>query len=74
MKMVEKIGSYKRDNNVTILQMERWKEIIDSRPEWGRILNLNPELVLEIYKLIHQESIKQQTDIFNNTSDSTLKQ
>lgn len=74
MKMVEKIGSYKRDNNVTILQMKRWKEIIDSRPEWGRILDLNPELVLEIYKLIHQESIKQQTDIFNNTSDSTLKQ
>lgn len=74
MKMVEKIGNYKCDNNVTILQMERWKEIIDSRPEWGRILDINPELVLEIYKLIHQESIKQQTDIFNNTNDPTLKQ
>jgi chorismate mutase len=70
MKMVEQIGNYKRDNNVTILQMERWKEIIDSRREWGHILNLNPEMVLDIYKLIHQESIKQQTDIFINTKDN----
>ena len=75
MKMIEQIGSYKRDNNITIFQMERWKEIIQSRSEWGEILNLNPELVLDIYKLIHQESIKQQTDIFNTThSDSTLNQ
>jgi chorismate mutase len=73
MKMVEQIGNYKRDNNVTILQMERWKQITESRPEWGNILDLNPDLVLDIYKLIHQESIKQQTNIFNNTSDSTLK-
>jgi len=73
MKMVEQIGSYKRENNVTILQMERWKEIIQSRPEWAKLLDLNPELVMDIYKLIHQESIKQQTDIFNsNHSDSTL--
>lgn len=73
MKMVEQIGSYKRENNVTILQMERWKEIIQSRPEWAKILDLNPELVMDIYKLIHQESIKQQTDIFNSKhSDSTL--
>lgn len=69
MKMVEQIGNYKRDNNVTIFQMERWKEIIQSRPEWGEILKLNPELVLDIYKLIHQESIKQQTDIFNTRSN-----
>jgi len=75
MKMVEQIGSYKRENNVTILQMERWKEIIQSRPEWAKILNLNPEFVMDIYKLIHQESIKQQTDIFNsNHSDSTFSE
>ncbi len=74
MKIVEQIGSYKRDNNVTILQMDRWKEIIDSRPEWGGILDLSPELILDIYKLIHQESIKQQTEIFNNADDPTLKQ
>jgi len=72
MKMVEEIGNYKKDNNVTILQMERWKEIIDSRSEWASILDLNPDLVMEIYKMIHEESIRQQTNIFNNShSDST---
>ena len=65
MRAIEEIGEYKKENNVSIFQLERWQEITHSRQEWAKIFNLSPDLVLEIYKMIHQESIRSQTDIFN---------
>lgn len=63
MALVEKIGEYKKENNVTILQMERWNEIFKTRPEWAAKMGINPEFVEELYKLIHLESIRKQTEI-----------
>ena len=65
MKVVEEIGKYKKDNDVTILQMERWKRILTSRKAWAKSLELNPEFIEDLYKVIHTESIRKQTDIFN---------
>jgi chorismate mutase len=65
MQLVEKIGEYKKLNNVAVLQMERWKEIFDSRPRWGESLGLNPELIQEIFGILHQESIRTQTEILD---------
>ncbi|KAA9327329.1 bifunctional 3-deoxy-7-phosphoheptulonate synthase/chorismate mutase type II [Adhaeribacter soli] len=63
MALVEKIGEYKRQNNVTILQMDRWNEIFKTRPEWAARMGINPDFVEELYKLIHLESIRKQTEI-----------
>ena len=71
MKAVLEIGEYKKDNNVSIFQLERWKEITESRQEWSKMLSLNPDLVMDIYKLIHQESITKQTNIFNSDNVKT---
>ncbi len=65
MKLVEKIGEYKKDNNVTVFQLERWQEIIQSRPEWGQKQSLNYDFIAELFKIIHDESIRLQTDIVN---------
>ncbi|MGM0945550.1 MAG: chorismate mutase [Bacteroidota bacterium] len=65
MELVEKIGQYKKLNNVAVLQMERWQAIFKSRPEWGKELNLNPELIRELFSLLHQESIRKQTEIMD---------
>lgn len=67
MSLVEKLAEYKRDNNVSLFQPDRWKEILDSRKQLGTKLNLYPELVEEIYKIIHMESIRKQTEVMNNT-------
>lgn len=66
MRLVEKIGEYKRDNNVTIFQVDRWNEIYKSRAEWGKSLSLTSDFVEETYKLIHVASIKRQTEIMTN--------
>jgi chorismate mutase len=65
MAVVEKLGEYKRDNNVAVLQLDRWKQVHNSRAEQGKKLNLYPEMVEELFKLIHMESIRKQTEVMN---------
>lgn len=66
MSVVEKLGEYKRENNVAVLQLDRWKELHNNRADLGKKLNLYPELVEEMFKLIHMESIRKQTEVMNN--------
>jgi chorismate mutase len=65
MALVEQIGEYKKQNNVQVLQLERWKEIFRSRAEWATEAGVNPDFVAELYKLIHVESIRKQTEVLN---------
>jgi chorismate mutase len=69
MRIVDKIGEYKRDNDVTILQLERWARIIKDRIPYGNNLELNSEFVKLLFQLIHDESIRIQTEIMNNSVD-----
>jgi chorismate mutase len=64
MALVGKIGKYKKENNVAIFQIDRWKKIFRSRQDWGSELGLDPEFVMEILRQIHQASIKKQTIVF----------
>ncbi len=66
MSLVSKIGEHKKQNNVTVLQIDRWKEIFKTRKEWGQAMLLDQDFVAELYKLIHAASIKQQTAILND--------
>lgn len=63
VRLVEKAGEYKKLNNVAIFQMERWKKVFESRPEWGKSLQLDVDFVKELFQLIHTESIKKQEEI-----------
>lgn len=67
MRLVEKIGDYKKENNVTVFQLERWNEIMKTRPEWGKNAHLAGEFIRELYRLIHDESIRIQTQILNKS-------
>ncbi|MDX1628843.1 MAG: chorismate mutase, partial [Fulvivirga sp.] len=64
-KIIELIGEYKKENNVTIFQLERWNEIIKTRPQWGQSLGLSDDYIQELYRIIHEESLKTQTKILN---------
>ncbi len=65
MQVEEQIGDYKRENNVAVFQKERWAEILRSRPEWASLNSLSPSWVTALYTLIHEESIRKQTEIVN---------
>ena len=63
--IVKEIGRYKKENAVTILQIERWFEILKSRKEWGQEMHIDPQMVAELFELIHKHSVLIQTHILN---------
>jgi chorismate mutase len=67
--LIEKIGEYKKENNVTVFQLERWNEIISSRTEWGNLKNLSSDFIQNIYREIHDESIRLQTEIMGKETE-----
>jgi chorismate mutase len=69
MKISEKIGQYKKENNVTILQVNRWEEIIQTRIALCKAMGLNEEFTNELLKLIHNESIQVQTKVMNAVTE-----
>jgi chorismate mutase len=66
MKVAQKIGEYKKNNNITILQTNRWNEILDRAIAKGNNLGLSDEFVTKYMDAVHMESINQQNKIMNN--------
>lgn len=66
MKIAEAIGEYKKEKNITILQVDRWKEIMKTRSEWAKELNLSEEFTMKYLEQLHKESIRTQTRVMNN--------
>lgn len=54
---VEEIGDVKNENQVTIFQMKRWFSILENRKDLALKLNLDPEIVHELFQAIHKYSI-----------------
>ena len=65
MKIAVEIGRYKRDNQVTILQVNRWDELMKQRKNMAGALGLSNEFTDKLLKIIHKESIGQQTKVMN---------
>ena len=69
MQIVEHIGEYKKANNVTILQVNRWDQILEKGINYGKALKLSPEFTEKLLELIHAESIRKQTFIMNKSEE-----
>lgn len=65
MALVDEIGESKKENNVTILQVGRYENILNDRVSKGEDENLSADFIKDIYEYIHQNSIKRQEKIMN---------
>lgn len=65
MNTAEKIGKYKKENNLTILQSGRWDELLRERTEKAVKKGLSEDFILKVLRAIHQESINRQTKVMN---------
>ena len=65
MSVSEKIGSHKKDNNITILQTKRWDDMLKTRLNLGNRKGLSDEFIIKLFRSIHQESINHQTRVMN---------
>jgi chorismate mutase len=69
MKISEQIGNYKRDSKVTILQVNRWEEIVQTRIAQGNAMGLGEDFVNSLLKLVHKESIQVQQKVMNRIAE-----
>ncbi|RLD53167.1 MAG: 3-deoxy-7-phosphoheptulonate synthase [Bacteroidetes bacterium] len=65
MHVSERIGNYKKENNITILQTKRWDDMLKNRLRLGTRKGLSEEFMIKLFRSIHQESINHQTSVMN---------
>jgi len=73
MQLVDEIAMHKKEHNITILQINRYEEIINKRIAQGERLHLKKEFVKLLYEMIHNNSIKRQTEIMNKSGEPIQK-
>ncbi|MEO0877905.1 MAG: chorismate mutase, partial [Bacteroidota bacterium] len=65
MQVAEKIGEYKKRNNIAILQTSRWNEILDQVVAKAGAQGLSKGFTNTLLRAIHQESIDRQEKVMN---------
>jgi len=66
MKIADQIGQYKKENNITILQTNRWNAILERAFRNGDLLGLSKEFITKYFDAVHMESISHQNRIMNS--------
>lgn len=66
MKVADEIGKYKKANNITILQTNRWNAILERAYLKGEKLGLSKEFITKYFDAVHMESISHQNKIMND--------
>jgi chorismate mutase len=66
MKVAQKIGEYKKNNDITILQTNRWNEILNRAVAKGNKMGLSDDFITKYMDAVHMESIQQQNKIMNS--------
>ncbi len=64
MEIIDEIGQYKKENNLSILQLKRWRHIMDDRLAIGRHLGLDKVFLVKLLELVHKTSIERQEGVF----------
>lgn len=64
----KELGAFKMENNVSVFQLDRWKEILESRIPFAETQNMDKLFAETLMKIIHDESIRIQTEIFQQDS------
>jgi chorismate mutase len=65
MKISEQIGLYKKQSGITILQTNRWNEILERAYAKSAKLGLSKEFISKYFDAVHMESINHQNKIMN---------
>ncbi len=63
--ITKEIGRYKKENNVTALQIGRWTKLMDDRVGLAKKLDLNETFIKILFQLIHEDSVRMQTEIMD---------
>jgi chorismate mutase len=65
MEVAEKIGRYKKENGIAVLQTWRWEAMLRARLDLGTQKGLDEAFITKLFRSIHQESIHRQRCVMN---------
>lgn len=65
LQIIEEIALYKKDQNITVFQLERWQEILRTRSQWAEKLGVSRHHIEKICQILHEESIRVQNEAIN---------
>ena len=65
MEVADKIGRYKKENGIAVLQTWRWETMLRARLDLGNQKGLNEAFIKTLFRFIHQESIQRQRSVMN---------
>lgn len=65
IKIIREIGTYKKEHNVTALQINRWTQLMENRVKMGMEMDLNETFTKILFQLIHEDSVRMQTEIMD---------
>ncbi len=60
LEIAKEIGPVKYENQATIFQMKRWFKVLENRKTQAKEMNLDDEVVHELFQLLHKYSIDAQ--------------
>ncbi len=69
MEISRDIGRYKKQHTMPVVQANRYNDVIRSRVSIGEQLGMDPDFLKTILLAIHDESVRQQIEIINNTEE-----
>lgn len=65
MNIIEEIGEYKFENNMTILQLKQWEKVRERGVELGNSLGISEKFITQLLRMIHKEAILKQNEVMN---------
>ncbi len=69
MEVARNIGNYKSQRGITIVQRNRYNELLQVAERRAESMGLSKEFIHRIFSSIHEESVKSQIEIFEGKTD-----
>lgn len=66
MEIIKRMGSFKKENNLSILQFDRWKSVLEMRKNKAIQLGMNVTFIEAVLQLMHEESIRIQQSLMDS--------
>jgi chorismate mutase len=67
MSVSREIGRYKKAHNLRVVQPARYQDVMQARIDEGGRLGLPEDFTQSVMQTIHEESVRQQLDLMNNS-------
>lgn len=69
MRVSQEIGTFKKEHHMTIVQTDRYDQILTTRISQAVEMDINPDFMRIILEAIHEESVRQQVVILNSKTE-----